>query len=358
MLLSSTAEAMFWTGRYLERAQAVARAALAYQRMSLDLPGVRWLDVRPLLGLSARQAPGDNRTATETSGPLRELVLDADNPSTVLGALRRARANLRRGRVTTPFEVWVTLNAVYVRLSEVDAGQTASVFGLLGEVVAAGSRIEGEITATMTRDAAYSFLRIGCHLERADMLVRTMKALLPVVSPSGPEQTFDDVRSMGLLDAVGAHSMYRRRHHARIDLPAVLEFLVLDAAFPRSLTHCLHVIDAELRNLPRPGEGHPERLACLRVASELARTSPDGVPAQLSLVLNSLAALHAAVKASYFPDLPEATLPIPSLRAQPPSIPPTTPYAAELTPILVATLGRRDPAGLASEQDGGRALSE
>ena len=235
MLLSSAAEAMFWTGRYLERAQAVARAALAYQRMSLDLPGVRWLDVRPLLGLTAPEAPGDRESPAHTSAQLRELVLDADNPSTVLGALCRARANLRRGRVATPFEVWVTLNAVYVRLSEVDAAQTASVLALLGDVVAAGTRIEGEITATMTRDTAYSFLRIGCHLERADMLVRTMKALLPVVSPGGPERAFDDVRWMGLLDAVGAHSMYRRRHHTRSDLPAVLEFLRARRGIPAKL---------------------------------------------------------------------------------------------------------------------------
>lgn len=38
MLLSSLAETMFWGGRYIERAQALARAIRAVEGLSLDLP--------------------------------------------------------------------------------------------------------------------------------------------------------------------------------------------------------------------------------------------------------------------------------------------------------------------------------
>jgi uncharacterized alpha-E superfamily protein len=310
MLLSSAAEAMFWSGRYIERAQALARTVQAYERLSLDLPGVRSLDVRPLLGLVGHEALRDTGSVAETSGLLRALVLDANNPSSVMGALCQARENLRRGRVAMPPEVWTTLNALYVRLSEVEGEQTARVLGVLEEVVAAGSRIEGELTASMTRDAAYSFLRIGCHLERADMQLRIMNAFLPVIGPSGPERVFDDVRWMGLLDAVAAHSMYRRSHHTHVDLPAVLEFLVLEASFPRSLAHCFHVIDEELLRLPRHGQARDAERIALQVAPALAGTSAAGLPARLSLVLGALAAFHAALKASYFPDPPQRALPI------------------------------------------------
>jgi uncharacterized alpha-E superfamily protein len=356
MLLSSAAEAMFWTGRYIERAQALARTVQAYERLSLDLPGVRSLDARPLLGLVGYEALRDTGSIADTSGLLRALVLDVDNPSSVMGALCQARENLRRGRVATPPEVWTTLNALYVRRSEVDAEQTASVLGVLEEVVAAGSRIEGELTASMTRDAAYSFLRIGCHLERADMQLRTMKAFLPVIGPSGPERVFDDVRWMGLLDAVAAHSMYRRHHHTHVDLPAVLEFLVLEAPFPRSLAHCFHVIDEELLRLPRHREAREAECIARHVASALAGTSAAALPVRLSLVLSALAELHAALKASYFPDPPQPPLPILPPRAEAQTVATTPPPSQEFAHVAAVdpleSLGREPPIDVVPQQNG------
>jgi hypothetical protein len=90
----------------------------------------------------------------------------------------------------------------------------------------------------------------------------------------------------------------------------VLEFLVLEAPFPRSLAHCFHVIDEELLRLPRHGQARDAECIALQVASALAGTSAAGLPARLSLVLSALAAFHAALKASYFPDPPQRALPI------------------------------------------------
>ncbi|HET7541245.1 MAG TPA: alpha-E domain-containing protein, partial [Polyangiaceae bacterium] len=51
MLLSSVAEAMFWSGRYVERAQALSRTIQAIERLSLDLPGKHSAGLLPLLAL-------------------------------------------------------------------------------------------------------------------------------------------------------------------------------------------------------------------------------------------------------------------------------------------------------------------
>ena len=330
MLLSSAAEAMFWMGRYLERAQSLARTVQAYERLSLDLPGAQSLDLRPLLGFVGREAQGPAAIA-ETGALLHAVVLDPDTPSSVLGAVCQARANLRRGRVTTPPEVWATLNRLYVQLSDVDTTHTTSVLSVLEDVVASGSRIEGELTASMTRDAAYSFLRIGFHLERADMLVRAMKVLLPVIGPSGPERAFDDVRWAGLLEAIGARSMYRRRHHTRVDLSAVLEFLVLEDRFPRSLVHCLRVIDEELRSLPLHTGARAQLSSSSQTVLALAPASGAELPAQLCRALSALAALHASVTASYFPDLLQPSLPALSPRGEPRAEPPKPPHGMDGT---------------------------
>jgi uncharacterized alpha-E superfamily protein/hemerythrin-like domain-containing protein len=310
MLLSSSAESMFWIGRYLERVQALSRAIQSYERASLDLPGTGSLDLRPLLALVGR------KHAATGADVLGALVLDRDNPSSVLGALHGARENLRRGRILIAPEVWEISNASYLELVEFDRTRGTEILGVLDGVIAASRRIEGELTASMTRDGAYAFLRIGWLLERADMLLRVTSLLSEVLAArSTLEPSFDDVRGMGILDAVAAYPMYRRRHHARIDAHSALEFVLLDAEFPRSLAYCLKQIERELESLPAPARARAALFGCLPDA--LALGSIDG-PAALAVLANqllaSLAAFHTAMALTYFPGGE-----LPSVGSAPPS---------------------------------------
>jgi uncharacterized alpha-E superfamily protein len=222
MLLSSVAETIFWTGRYIERANALARTVQGYERLSLDLPGVRSLDLRPLLAFVNRESLGTSEVSRDSAALLGALVLDPLNPSSVLGALHRARENLRQGRFVTPPKVWETLNKLYVEISKADAEHVPAVMGMLEQVAFACDRIEGEVGATMIRDAAYSFLRMGRYLERTDMLLRVMSTLLPSLVTEAPARAFDDVRWLGFLRLTGTHAMYCRRHHTNVDPQAIL----------------------------------------------------------------------------------------------------------------------------------------
>jgi uncharacterized alpha-E superfamily protein/hemerythrin-like domain-containing protein len=264
VLLSSTAEAMFWTGRYFERAQALARAVGNYGRLSLDSTDGESGDLSPLLALVGG---GSAAASLDTDDALRLLVLDGENPSSVRGALGVARENLRSGRSLAPAAVWAPVNRLFARLGEVDLEDRASVRAVLEEVEAAGSLVEGQLASSMMRDTAYSFWRIGCHLERGDMLLRTLAVLVPRLLKRS-DQPFSDVRWIGLLESIGAYSMYRRRHHTQADLPTLLEFVLKEACFPRSLTHLVGVIEEEVSRLPRPGAGR----------AALARCVPDGLP--------------------------------------------------------------------------------
>jgi uncharacterized alpha-E superfamily protein len=304
MLLSSVAETMFWTGRYIERANALSRTVQGYERLCLDLPGARSLDFRPLLGLVGRESRASTELARDVSALLGVLVLDPNNPSSVKGALGRARENLRQARVMTPPKVWETLNALFVDLSRTDGEHVPAIMGVLEKVAFACDRIEGELDASMTRDGAYSFLRMGRHVERTDMLLRTMSALLPTLGTIGISRAYDDVRSLGFLRLIGAHSMYSRRHHARAELRTILAFLVLEATFPRSVIHALHVIDRELLGLPLQQKPRNAVQFSIEQAHALGASAPDELSARLASMLASLETLHDAICGAYFPAEP------------------------------------------------------
>ncbi|HEX2672784.1 MAG TPA: alpha-E domain-containing protein [Polyangiaceae bacterium] len=302
MLLSSVAEAMFWSGRYIERAQALSRSIQAVERLSLDLPSKHSEGLSPLLPLVSSES---NVVAKDIgqAGVLRALALDVENTSSVLGALKAARENLRHARVSAPPELWVALNNQYLQLSDAVEQPVPRVLDALSRVLEAGSRIKGVSESNMARDAAYSFLEIGVELERADMLLRVLKALLPSMTAKGWERAFDDVRWSGLLQALGVRSMFRQRHHHQTDLSILLDFVSVDASSPRSVVHCLRKVEGELRNLPRAGQASAAVTLATSSAFALAHAAHDDLPAAIESTLTALASVHSALVASYFPNL-------------------------------------------------------
>jgi len=300
MLLSSVAEAMFWSGRYIERAQALARAVQALERLSLDLPARHALGLRALLPLVKWQAQAGDGPEASQATLLLALAQNAEDTSSVLGALSAARENLRQARVDAPPELWAALNDQYLLLKGVANQPMPRVLAALGSVLETGSRVQGVIESHMARDAAYSFLKLGVELERADMSLRLLAALLPVLSMHGWERTFDDVRWAGLLAALGVQSMYRRSHHHQLELSALLDCLLLDMASPRSVAHCLRLIEDELGNLPRASLA-PARVAiATSTACALSHATEQEIPQKIADLLDALAAVHVALETSYF----------------------------------------------------------
>lgn len=306
MLLSSMAEASYWCGRYVERAQALSRAVLAYERLSMDLPSSRPLDFKPLwslVGTRGDKAPSSRRALLEA------LAFDEENPSSVLGALSAARENLRNFRVIAPPDLWHILNRIHARARDARGRSEAVLLEVLEETLAAGERFEGAREGVMLRDASYAFLTIGSFVERADMQLRVLRALSPVLHPDGWERAFDDVRWTGLLDALGVTQMYRRQHHLSREFALLMSLLLVAPSCPRSLASCLHAIERQLSLLPRSGSVR-EALARVERDGLSLISSRSGEPAaDFSHALASLEQLHSALETSYFPTdlaLPES----------------------------------------------------
>jgi uncharacterized alpha-E superfamily protein len=68
--------------------------------------------------------------------------------------------------------------------------------------------------------------------------------------PDGIEH-HDDVQWASVLRSLSALHMFHRTLRAPVSGPDALGFLLLDPAFPRSVTHCLREIAACVRRLPQ-----------------------------------------------------------------------------------------------------------
>jgi uncharacterized alpha-E superfamily protein len=248
MLLCRQAENVFWFGRYLERAEGLSRAAIAYSELCLDMPQPMSPGFVPLMTLADEQA-GASLERVGREAALRVVLLE-EHPGSVRSLILRARENLRVCRAIVPEDAWSYINEAHEALQTGTAeGQLLATLETVGRTCQLTS---AQITETMTRDDAYAFFDAGRFLERADMVLRVMQMSrrMHAFDPSLP---FDDVRFMGLLQCLGAYQMFRRRYHGRVLAKPVLTFLLKDADFPRSFAHCLLRIDRALSSIPASG---------------------------------------------------------------------------------------------------------
>ncbi len=114
----------------------------------------------------------------------------------------------------------------------------------------------------MSRGEAWHFHRIGQLLERADKTSRILDVkyyiLLPSVTDVGTP--LDATQWSALLKSASALEMYRKTY-GRIAPDQVVEFLILDPAFPRSLRFCLMEAEESLRAITGTPSGAFRNLA-------------------------------------------------------------------------------------------------
>jgi uncharacterized alpha-E superfamily protein len=254
-LLSRVAASVYWTGRYLERAEAVARLIRVHTELYLDLPrsaGVGWAPLLAVTGTEEAFAARFDDVAEDDV--VRFLAVDEDNPGSVLSSLAAARDNLRRTRATFPGSSWEVLNQLHHWANHTVEGAVdrRSRLSWMEQVIGRCQLLTGLLAGVMSHDAAYAFLEIGRNLERADMTTRVLDVQAGILTGALHDglSPYADVTWMSVLRSLSAQQMFRRAVGA-VSGPEALRFLLKDAPFPRSVEHCLTQISRALLELPR-----------------------------------------------------------------------------------------------------------
>ena len=254
-MLSRVAETLYWSARYIERAENVARLVNINNLLLMDLPRGISPGWEPLIDIIG------NRSLYEAhyqdfseKNVIKFLTLDQRNPSSIFNSLASARDNLRTVRDVVPRQAWEVINGVYydVRENPRTLLNKTARFNGLKRVIERCLLVFGVLDATMNHDLSFRFVRFGSTLERADMTSRIIDVRSAALSKAQREIPYANIQWMSVLRSLSGYQMYRQEMGVRIRPQDVQKFLFHSAHFPRSILFCVlslrQLIDAAPNN--------------------------------------------------------------------------------------------------------------
>ena len=269
---SRTADHLFWMSRYTERAENTARMLNVHHETSLlpqsaAVSQYGWLGVLSLSELLP--AYTERQGEVSPRGVMRFMVLDEENPSSILACLKAARENARAVRGTLTTEVWGTLKQTWLEMCRLArSGDFEEDPAEFFEWVKFRSHLSRGVTlGTMLQDEAFHFLRLGTFLERADNTARLLDVKFHAVeseffgTASEKDLEYDFYHWAAILRSVSAFEIYRKVYRDVIVPERVAELLMLREDMPRALHHCMSEVLTNLRLVGAEPQGETMRHA-------------------------------------------------------------------------------------------------
>jgi uncharacterized alpha-E superfamily protein len=267
-------------GRYMERAEHAARVIEAMRDLRIELFEVG-------REVADQQWNGALRALSLPDLPVKQLVLDPNEPTSLLCSVSRARENARQVREAISPEMWQQLNQSYWALRdltqiEVNEGNLSQT---LRGIVSSSFLWDGVTDASMIRGEGWLFLKLGKSAERIEGLARLVATRLesgggaPAVGAAAEGNA--NVSWLTLLKSFDALDAYRKVHPARGDRRAVIEFLLFEAEFPRALRYSSALAADLARRLSRlhPASGHKVERAFGRIGARVEYSDFESIEA-------------------------------------------------------------------------------
>ncbi|MBO6674036.1 MAG: alpha-E domain-containing protein [Rhizobiales bacterium] len=270
MLLSRTADSLFWTARYIERAENTARLLEAATRLSnvggsQEQVSNEWE--------SAVLATGMEELFEERYGePTARTVVDflafsEANPSSIRSCLEAARANARSVRTAITIEMWETINAAWLELKRYRTfGQSrGELLEFLRFVKQVALSVDGIAHRTMLRTDGFSFFQLGGAIERADNTARILDVKYHVLLPAGDRVGggLDYFQWTSILRSVSALTAYHWVYRESLKPWLIADLLILNEKMPRSLASSYGNVTRYLDSLSKTygRQGKAQRMA-------------------------------------------------------------------------------------------------
>jgi len=261
-LPSRSAENLFWAARYAERTEAGARLMRLILLKLREINEFRDADdqlslnymLQALTKVTASY-PGfvGAQAAKKLLDPRAELLAlacDATRDGSLQASLRSFGRATYAVRDLLPSDAWLVVDSMQqnwkpkVAVSQIGTGRLLDSIDQLILQLAAFSGLAHE---NMSRELAWNLLNVGRRLERGLNLIELLRVtLVPRHTSTLAEQMMEMV-----LATSNSLIVFRRRYRSFMQLANILELLLMDEDYPRSLAYQLRLLEVHISALAR-----------------------------------------------------------------------------------------------------------
>jgi len=309
-LTSRAADNLFWVGRHLERTEAVTRllrTVLQKSRETLEFKDPVDNECLKVLLRTLTQVTGtypgfvkcDDQLLKTPDIELLSLVKDSNRHGSLSSNIQAFFQAAFSIRDFWSQDTWRSVDNIQRRWQQRIINTDLKIEQLqnnLDDLITGIVAFTGLTNESMTREAAWLMLDSGRRLERALALIALLRSTLAL--------RHEDALQNQVLEAVLISTdsliIYQRRYRSYIQLPLVLELLLLDETHPRSVAYQLHNLSIHVSALPKgKGKSHlseEERLilkayTSLRLCNlhELTQVNEDdGIYTDFEMLLSNI----------------------------------------------------------------------
>jgi len=260
-LTSRAADNLFWVGRHLERMEAISRllrTVLLKLRETHEFKDSIDNDCLVVLLRTLTQVtstyPGfiknDAQLLITPQNELLSLAKDSHRKGSLTANIQALVHSAFSIRDFWSHDTWRSVDNIQRRWQQRVINNEINVEQLqhhLDDLITGIVAFTGLTSESMTREAAWLMLDSGRRLERALALIALLRSTVAL--------RHEDALQSQILEAVlvstDSLTIYQRRYRSCIQLPRVLELLLLDESHPRSLAYQLYQLSTHIGALPR-----------------------------------------------------------------------------------------------------------
>lgn len=285
-MLARNANNLFWMGRYLERGEHLSRYIKVQYYQVLDAPSEMSKEQAMesiLYMVGGMEGFWEKQAELTDANVLSYCCFDRRNEFSIYNVASRVRDNARSARDLLSTEAWEAINRFYHRLGEFSLNEFFHErrYDFCQHVIESAYIVKGLLNNTLLHDATWSMINIGIHLERAIQTLQIIQAKLNDIKGIDPESAVRGLQQnyhwVNLLKSVGGFDMSRKTSKRIPGERNVLEFLVLNPNFPKSITHNLIQLKQHLEQVEEV-EAMREGTALFEVGKLAARLTYTTVP--------------------------------------------------------------------------------
>lgn len=267
---------IFWLGRYLERAEALARILDINETYARDNPeGPDWARILKLYSDEDRFMKTHDKA--DSASVSNFYVLDRGNPSSIAYAVAEARQNARSVRHLISTEMWTHLNMFHNALAGLTQRDLRmnNLSRVCSQIKQDCQTFEGIAEGTFFRGETWCFYQLGKYLERADQTTRLLDMGYDRITDSDTEGR-DSIHWSVMLRSVAGYHAFRSLYPSGSKAADIATFLMYDREFPRAVALCVDRVTNSLNEL-ETRHGHKRRKSVEDARRGLAFTLETGL---------------------------------------------------------------------------------